>query len=128
MIKDRKELWRYGVNGIAATAIHYSVLVINLEILRFESAGMANFVAAFFGIAASFFGSRFYVFKKIHENILKQAIKFGSLYVVIALLHGFFLWLWADMCSLDYRLGFLVATLMQMSLSYIGNKYLVFKK
>ena len=38
----RQELFRFVVNGLVATAVHYAVLTFNLEVLGFGSAGVAN--------------------------------------------------------------------------------------
>jgi putative flippase GtrA len=97
-------------------------------VLDLSSAGLANLLAACFGIASSFLGNRYFVFKGYHASILSQAISFSVLYGFIALLHGLILFVWSDCFKLDYRIGFLVATLFQFVLSYIGNKKLVFKK
>lgn len=125
---ERGQIVRYVINGLAATAIHFSVLYININALGFISAGLANLVAALFGITASFLGSRYFVFTQHTESITRQAAKFGSLYALIAILHGVVLYIWSDSLSLDYKLGFLLATAMQMVLSYFGNKKLVFNK
>lgn len=122
------EIARYGINGVIATALHYAVLTVNLNWLHFKSAGSANFIAALFGIAISFLGSRYFVFIAVKGGIVKQAAKFSGLYGSIAILHGLFLWFWTDLNGLDYRFGFLLATAMQMTLGYIGNKFLVFRK
>lgn len=121
------EIQRYILNGIVATIVHFIVLTINIDILNFNSAGIANLVAALFGIAASFLGSRYFVFRRTQGNLLPQIIKFSGLYGFIAILHGIILWLWTDWVGLDYRAGFLIATVLQVSLSYLGNKFLVFK-
>lgn len=121
------EILRYGINGIVATAVHYWVLTFNLQVLAIPSAGMANMVAAFFGISISFLGSRYFVFRHKKEGFLAQAAKFGRLYGVFALLHGAALFLWSDWLGFDYRLGFLLATAVQIAGSYLGNKFLVFK-
>jgi putative flippase GtrA len=122
------EIIRYGVNGVVATFAHFGVLTFNLNVLNFASAGLANLVASMFGIIISFLGSRYFVFAKTGDNIITQVIKFGGLYSVIALCHGVVLLVWSDWWMLDYKLGFLIATAVQVSLSYIGNKFLVFKK
>jgi putative flippase GtrA len=119
---------RYAVNGVAATALHYIVLQINLTILGITSTGIANFIAAIFGISLSYFGSRYFVFRERQQSILQQALKFGVLYLSIAVLHGLFLYIWSDLQRWDYRTGFLIATLMQLLLSFFGNKMLIFKK
>ena len=124
----KAEVVRYIVNGLAATAVHYGVLTFNLKVLGFGSAGMANLLAAMAGITASFLGSRYYVFTgSVRQPWLPQALKFSGLYGAIAVLHGLVLWLWTDRFGLDYRVGFLIATVLQVSLSYVGNKLLVFK-
>lgn len=121
------EIIRYVINGLLATAVHYGILTFNLKILNIHSAGLANLFAAFFGISTSFVGSRYFVFKKCDEHIARQAIKFVVLYACIACLHGVVLFFWSDVCKLDYRIGFLFATALQVLVSYAGNKMLVFK-
>lgn len=128
MTPTHKQLIRYVINGVAATAVHYSVLTFNLKVLDMQSAGVANLLAAVVGIGTSFLGSRYYVFRKTDAFIVHQASKFVLLYVVIACLHGVVLYEWTDIWHLDYRIGFLIATVMQALLSYWGNKILVFNK
>lgn len=121
------ELVRYFFNGVAATAVHYGVLSFNLEILHFPSAGMANLLAAVVGITASFLGSRYFVFRKFGESIFRQSLKFLILYGAIALVHATVLFVWTDWFGFDYKIGFLIATSLQVTISYLGNKILVFR-
>jgi putative flippase GtrA len=120
------EAFRYAVNGAAATALHYAVLRTCLEGFHFPSAGMANFVAALFGISASFAGSRWFVFKKGTKPVLQQATLFMVLYGSVACLHALLLFVWTDLWGFDYTIGFAIAIAVQVSASYSGNKYLVF--
>ncbi len=123
------EIVRSVLNGLVATGVHYCVLAFNLHVLGFPSAGLANLVAAMFGIAASFLGNRYFVF--LHgqcDTWRGQAARFVVLYGAIALLHGAVMACWADWLKQDYRIGFLMATVMQFVLSYIGNKLLVFRQ
>ena len=124
---ERTQVVRYIINGLGATAVHYAVLSFNLKVLGIPSAGLANLCAATAGISASFLGSRYFVFRSRNEAIVRQAAKFGLLYAAIAVLHGLVLYLWSDIGRLDYRMGFLLATALQVMLSYWGNKKLVFK-
>jgi len=126
-ISCNNEIVRYVINGLLATVVHFSVLTFNLKILVVSSAGLANLIAALFGITASFLGSRYFVFKGHNEHIARQAVKFGLLYACIAFLHGIVLFVWTDMYKFDYRIGFLFATALQVMISYVGNKVLVFK-
>lgn len=130
-IRSRTELGqvaRYIVNGLFATAVHYGVLTFCLLMLKVPSAGIANLIAAVFGITASFFGSRHFVFRRPDEPMRSQAARFAVLYGVIALLHALVLAWWTDLMGLDYRLGFLLATGLQVALSYWGNNRLVFNR
>ncbi len=123
---DRREIIRYIINGLIATAVHFSVLTFNIEVLQISSAGVGNFFAAIFGITASFLGSRYYVYRNHTGTFISHAAKFILLYAAIAVLHGFILYLWTDLYGLSWRIGFLVATLFQVILSYTGNKVWVF--
>ena len=99
----------------------------DLEVLRLPSAGVANFIAACIAITFSFFSSRHFVFRAAHASMLPQAMAFGVLYAALAVAHGVILYLWTDRAGLDYRIGFLIATGVQVAGSFIGNKLLVFK-
>jgi len=124
---DKQEIVRYIINGLVATAIHFSVLTLNIDVFAFQSAGVANMVAALFGITASFIGSRYFVYRNHTKSITNHAIRFVLFYLSIALLHGLVLYLWSDIYHHSYQIGFVLATLLQVALSYIGNKVLVFK-
>jgi putative flippase GtrA len=127
MKEQAEEVIRYVINGVLATIVHYMVLTANLMLLGFRSASIANFVAATFGITASFLGSRYFVFRSHSENIFVQAVRFSGLYFAIAVLHGSVLLILTDWHGVDYTISFLIATGMQVSLSYAGNRYLVFR-
>lgn len=118
---------RYVVNGLAATAIHFLVLKFNLEVIGMASAGVANGVAAIFGITASFIGSRYFVFRGTSGRLFSQGMLFLLVYACIALLHALVMHVWADRLHLDYRIGFVLATFMQMAFSFFANKFMVFR-
>ena len=122
------EVLRYILNGIVATIVHFAILSFGIEVLEIPSAGFANFIAACIGITVSFLGNRYYVFRAHGETMLRQALHFAGLYASIACLHSAVLFLWTDWLGSDYRIGFVLATGLQVSLSYIGNKLLVFSK
>jgi len=125
--KLNKQPIRYVINGLVATAVHFLVLTFLLKALDWNSAGFANLIAAVFGISASFIGSRYYVFNESLEPLLKQLYRFMLLYAAIAILHGLLMFVWVDLYLQNYVIGFVIATVMQVVCSYIGNKVLVFK-
>lgn len=120
------EIIRYIINGLIATGVHYSVFMFNLNYLALSSAGLANFLASFFGISASFFGSRYFVFQNQRASFLSQFIKFSALYAAIAILSGLILFVWSDILNLNKSTGFLVGVALQVVLSYLGGRRLVF--
>lgn len=120
------EVGRFVANGLVATAFHYAVLTFNLRVLDMPSAGVANFIAAWFGIAASFIGNRFFVFPHRAGPVARQAARFLALYAAMACVHGLLLFAWTDVFHLNYTAGFVLATALQTVLSYLGNKLFVF--
>lgn len=118
---------RYVINGLAATAVHYGVLRFNIEVLHIPLAAAANALAAVFGITASFLGSRYFVFRGRQGSLARQGSLFLLVYASIAMLHALVMYLWADRLGLDYRIGFVLATGMQMAISFIANRWVVFK-
>ncbi|HHW4681225.1 MAG TPA: GtrA family protein, partial [Xylella taiwanensis] len=59
----RGQVLRYLLNGLFATAVHYTILRFNMEVLDLHLAGLANGIAAVFGITVSFIGNRYFVFR-----------------------------------------------------------------
>lgn len=119
---------RYVINGLVATCVSYAVLNFCLRVLHVPSAGVANFVAAIFGITASFIGSRHFVFPGAAESVWHQLARFWALYAVLAGMQAAVLFVWTDLARLDYRIGFIIGTFLQMVCSYFGGKHWVFKR
>ena len=122
------EAARFVVNGLVATGVHFGVLTFGLEVLHIPLAALANFLAALFGITASFIGNRYFVFRGHSESLVAQATRFVGIYLLIACLHAGLLFIITDWLKIDFRIGFVVATAMQMTISYFGNRHLVFAK
>ena len=121
------QLCRFVINGVVATAVHYAVLRFNIEVLQIPLASVANAIAAVFGIAVSFVGSRYFVFRGSQGSAAQQGVFFVCVYAAIALLHAMVMYVWADWFGGDYTIGFLLATCLQTVFSFLANKFLVFK-
>lgn len=119
---------RYAINGIFATALHYAVLFLCIEYFQLSSIGLSNLFASLFGISISFLGNRFFVFQSKDDNFSHQATKFVFLYIIIAFIHGFILYIWSDIYNLNYNIGFVIAVLVQFFLGYLSSLYLVFNR
>lgn len=122
------QLVKYIVNGLFATLIQFLTLKMCIELLEIPSAGLSNIIGSIFGISASFFGNRLFAFPESTETLSKQATNFLFLYTLIALLNGVILYLWSDVFSAPYQIGFIFARIPQFLLSYFGNKFIVFRK
>jgi putative flippase GtrA len=127
VLADSRRLFaRYVVNGAAATIVHYGVLVLELDVAGFRSAGAANLLAAIMGIAFSFIGSRYFVFDARNGDWRHQFWRFVAVYAILAFMHASVLFIWTDQFGYDFRIGFIVATGLQMMISFIANRFLVF--
>lgn len=120
------EVARYVINGLVATFVNWAVMRLCLDVLNVPWAWLAFWVGALFGITTSFLGSRYFVFKKGDEPIGRQAAKFLATYAAIALLVSGVMAVWSDWLHLDTNVGFVIATGVQVALSYVGNKVWVF--
>jgi putative flippase GtrA len=128
MNRHAEEIVRYGINGVAATAVHYFVLFSGIEFFQLNSAGFANLLASIFGISVSFIGNRYFVFRSRENRICAQAIKFIGLYMIIGFLHGLTLYFWSDVYRLNYHYGFMIAVTIQFLLGYLAGKTIIFGK
>jgi putative flippase GtrA len=124
---ELRQLLRYVVNGLVATGVHFVVLAFLVEVAQVPSKGVANLAAAAVAIVSSFLGNRFFVFAATHSRASGQLWRFVLLYAAIALLNGGLMALWSDLLKLDYRAGFVLISIVQFILSFLGNRLLVFK-
>jgi len=117
---------RFVANGLFATAVHYAVLTALIEVAHLKYAGVANGIAAIFGITASYLGNKILVFrsKTTHARTLPR---FLLVYLLVALLHAGVLAVWTDYAKLPYTVGFLIATAGSLLLTYAFNRAFVFK-
>ena len=108
MREEAGRIVRFILNGLFATAV-------------------ANALAAVCGIAASYTGNRNFVLRSRAPH-RRAGARFLACYAAIVLLHGGAMALWADIGGLDYRLGFLLFTALAAVLTYLLNRFLVFRE
>lgn len=113
--------------GVAATAVHFSILFLCLNWLKIPSAGASNMIAAVGGIGISFFGNRHYVHRSASQPLLPQFQRFWLLYLFLCLVQGLVLFLWSDIAGFDYRVGFVLGVMIQAICTYYGGLLWVFK-
>ena len=126
MREEAGRIFRFGLNGLFATAVHYAVLAGLVEGAGMASAAVANALAAVCGIAVSYVGNRSFVLRSRAPH--RQAgLRFLACYAAVVALHGGAMALWADLGGLDYRIGFLLFTGMAAVLTYLLNRFYVFR-
>ena len=124
---DVRQLIRYVANGLTATLVHFAVLTLLVEVAQVPSKGVANTVAALVALGASFTGNRLFVFAATRTPVRGQLARFVLLYASIALVTGALMAIWSDWLGFDYRIGFVLISGVQLVLSYMGNRLLVFR-
>lgn len=125
---ELRQLMRFVINGLVATGVHFAVLTLLVEVVHVPSKGVANLLAASVAIVASFLGNRYLVFAATKARASAQLWRFVLLNVAIALLNGGLMAVWSDLLKLDYRVGFVLISAVQFILSFLGNRFLVFKR
>lgn len=93
-----------------------------------NSIALANIIACWFGVLVSFLGNKYIVFKSVSGNFSGQFFHFFTFYFLVAIVHGAFIYVWSDFNGYNYRVGFLIATAMQVLITYNYNRILIFKK
>ncbi len=127
MLRERtSEMSRFVGNGIFATIIHFCALKFAISVLNIPLASIASLFAVVFGVSASFLGNRYFVFKSVDQPLQWQLTKFLGLYMGAAIFHASFLFFWTDMLTFNVNSGFLLATAVLTTVSYFGNRHLVF--
>lgn len=117
---------RFVANGLFATAVHYTVLTALIEVVHLKYAGVANGIAAIFGITASYLGNKILVFRSTTAHT-RTLPRFLLVYFLVALLHAGVLAVWTDYAKLPYTIGFLIATGGSLLSTYAFNRAFVFK-
>lgn len=127
MREEAGRVLRFVLNGLVATAVHYGVLAGLIEGAGMASAAIANALAAVCGIAVSYAGNRHFVLRSRAPHS-RAGPRFLCSYAAVVLLHGGAMALWADIGALDYRIGFLLFTGVAAVLTYLLNRFFVFRE
>ena len=122
-----RQFAHFVVNGLVAAGVYFALLSLFIEVCHFSSAALAGALAYFLGTGVAFIGNRFFVFRARYQPVAGQVLRFVVLYAAMGLLHSAVLLAWTDLLRLDYRIGFVIATALQIGISFISNRRLVFR-
>ena len=117
---------RFAVVGVAATAVHYLVIVLLVDGLAWTGPTPATVVGSVFGIATAYLGNALFVFAAIERRHAVHAPRFVVVYLTVMAIHAGMMYLFADLLGLPYTLGFVVATGFSALTTFLANRYLVF--
>ena len=121
-----EEIFLFLINGFLATLVHLAALILFVNFAGL-SYGASNFLSFLVGSISSFLGNKFFVFKvKNKFRTTSQFIKFFFLYLTLAFEHGIALHWWSDINEYNYIVGFLLITMLNIIISFIFNKYIIF--
>lgn len=125
MKRTATQLLRFATIGAFATSVHYLALLALVEILSARPT-FANGLAFCSSLAVSYHGQKRWVFK-----VDQVAIDVTARFVVIALM-GFvgnigIMAICHDLLRLDYRIGFAITVVTLPALTFVANKFWVFK-
>lgn len=118
-------LFRFAMNGLVVTAVHYLVMLIAIQILDINMYSLAYAFTFIFGVTASFWGNKYFVFRS-NQSQSYQFFKFIILYIVLLLSTSITMWAVSDYAGLHYDIGFMVAATLQFIGGYLGSRYLIF--
>ncbi len=122
----RKEI-KFLINGGVSTVIHYSALIFIVEIISISFV-IANILAGILGTTCSFIGNKYFVFKSHEESVSYQAVKFLILYGFLIAVHTLILFSLTNMIGFDYRVSFVLASIILAIVSFLLNNSIVFNK
>jgi len=122
-----QQVFKFIINGLIATFVHYMVLYFNMEVIRMTSATLANLIGASFGITVSFFGNRNFVFLSKNKAVHFQAMGFITLQSILIAIQSIILFIWVDLYDHNYQIVFIFAVGISTVLSYTANKLIIFR-
>ena len=111
---------RYSAVGVAATAIHYTILVASIEWLSMPAAPAAA-VGAAVGALAAYFGNRRFTFSSNAQH--RRAMPaFFIVAAVSAILSAFTVWLLSTRLGVHYIVAQTLATATTLAVGYSLNR------
>lgn len=119
------EILRFGVVGLAATAMHYVILRLVVEELAIPPS-FANGLAFLCALCVTYLGQSLWVFRKRSQHGAAQMLRF-----TVSLLFGLFanmgiMALSVHGLGLNYQDGFLLSLFLVPALSFMVNRFWVF--
>lgn len=120
------QISRFGIIGLLATAVHFSLLVLLVE-ADMTNPTRATLVGSIAGIITSYIGNYWFVFKV--ENITHGSAfsRFILAYLIVFTIHGGLMFGLEQHFSIPYVWVFIAATGISAIATFLANRYWVFR-
>lgn len=120
------EIIRFGVVGVAATVVHFGMLSLGVELLGIIPA-VANGLAFLCAVGVTYFGQSLWVFRDHGGRSSTQLLRFAASLALGFLANMAVMAVATQGLGLSYRIGFLIGCFLVPMLSYVVNRFWVFR-
>jgi putative flippase GtrA len=114
-----EQLSKFGLVGILNTVLGYGLFIIFLNWYNYFWALVISHIIA---VTHSYFWNKLWTFKS-NNNLLKEFIKFNSVYLVIFICNAIILFYFVNIANLDPQIAQLFALPIITIVSFAGHKY-----
>lgn len=118
---------RFAIVGLVATAVHFSVIVIVVDLFRVSNATLATFLGTCVGIVISYLGHHRYTFSAVGEH-RQRFVTFVAAYGAVMTLHAGLMYLLTEKFGLSYAIPFVAATGISTLITFVLNRQVVFRR
>ena len=126
MREEAYRIVRFGISGLTATAVHYSILVLLVEEAEMTPIALANGLATPCAMVVSYLGNRYFVMRSTVSHG-GASLRFLACYACVIGIHSGAMALWADWAGLNYSVGFVLFTGIAAAVTYLLNGFYVFR-
>ncbi len=126
MVGSVKEIGRFGVVGVGATLVHFAVLTLAVEQTRIPPS-LANGLAFLCALSVTYLGQSLWVFRHRSRHGADQLARFGVSLGIGMLANVAIMAVSVHALGLGYRVGFVLGLILVPALSFVINRYWVFR-
>ena len=123
--KLAREIIIFGIIGVLATAVHYSVALLSVELVAL-SVYLGNLFGYLCAVCVSYFGHGIFTFRTTLSFSIAGKFVVGS--VVVLLFGMMILFLMEKLLAMPHRISFAVVVTTSPIISFIFNKFWVYTK
>lgn len=131
--KSINEGIRYIVVGVLTTVVNYlfyggfDFLFEKMGIASTLSYKLAYGIAFVIAVLFAFFANKYMVFRKNQGKLFQEILSFFGLRITSGLASFFLLVLLVDVLGLTHTIGWILSSVINLFVNYIGSKFLIFR-